>query len=155
MLFKGIEEYEKHPRIMELKVAFLFVRLRREYDYNTVINIFQGLTQAFGCNWKVIKGVIDSLSEIRKMQNTDWLRYRQELIFLGYLENKTKRQIALDIGLSETALYTTKYDYDVNSFVTKSWLNELDNSVTLAGIPLYAQEIYKFLMGLKILRGFL
>ena len=155
MVYNDLEEYERHPRIMELRIAFLFVRLRREYDYNTVVNIFQGLSHAFTCNWKIIKGIIDNLAEIRKMQTTDWLRYRQELIFLGYLDNKTKRQIALDIGLAETSLYTKKYDYDIESFLDKEWLKGLDDSVTLAGIPQYKIEIFKFLTGLKILRGFL
>jgi hypothetical protein len=147
--YENLEYYWTHPRLLELKFSEFFNHLRAEFPYNSVIGLFRGLSTAFNCNWTAIKGVIDNLHEIDKIRVKDWLRYRQEKIFLGYLNGKTNYEIAKEIGVSPNNLYSKRYPYKVHQFADEMWLEKLDDSVTLAGIPQYAKEISKFVAGLE------
>lgn len=153
MVLENLKKYQVHPRILELKIALFYTRLRREYEYNTVINIFQGLSQAFSCNWTAIKGIVDNMPSITRMKKYNWLRYRQEMLFLGFIEGKNKNEIAKDLGIKPSNLYASKYPYDAEEFATEEWLRELSNSVTLCGVPQYQKETYRFLLGLETLKG--
>lgn len=146
-------DYYIHPRIMELRFAIFYTRLRREYGYSELINYFSGLAKSFRCDWSVLKGVFDSVVNIKKVRNYNWLRYRQEMIFTCWLQGKGKRETAKDLGLKLQTLYVKKYPYDPEKFATKEWLRDLDKSVILAGIPKYKKELYKFIVGLDGLVG--
>jgi hypothetical protein len=151
-MYITLEDYREHPRILELKFSLFFANLRREYNYNDTIHIFRGLALSFQCNWEIIKGLIDNIFEMRRLEKIDWLRFRQEVLFIGYLKGKTKYQMAKEIGVKPALFYSTKYPYDAEKFADKNWLKELDKNVTLAGIPQYKIELEKFITGMDVLK---
>ena len=144
-------DFYKHPRVMELRLSIFYTKLRQEYGYNEIINIFEGLAKAFRCAWTPIKGLMDNMHQIKKLKKRDWLRYRQEMIFVCWLQGKTKVEIARDINVKPYTLYLKKYPINPEEFVDGVWLSKLEDSVTLAGIPQYKIELYKFINGLDSL----
>ena len=151
-MYNNLEDYRDHPRILELKFSLLFANLSRDYNYNDTIHIFRGLTLSFQCHWETIKGLIDNIFEIRRLEKIEQVRFRQEVLFIAYLEGKNKSVVARQLNVKPTLLYSKKYPYEVEEFLNDEWLKELDKSVTLSGIPQYKKELEKFVMGMESLR---
>jgi len=148
-----LKDYKRHPRILELKFVRMFNRLRLEFPYNTVVSIIKSLSEIFGCNWTSIKGIIDNLFEIDRVRKKDWVRHRQEIIFMGYLEGKTNYEISKELGINPSNLYSKKYPYRVKDFLNQEWLDKLDDSVVICWIPQYKSELITLLEHMESLKG--
>jgi hypothetical protein len=152
-MYKNLEDYKNHPRILELKFSLFFAGLGREYNYNDTIHIFRGLAMAFQCHWETIKGLIDNIFEIRRLEKIEQVRFRQEVLFIAYLEGKNKSVVARQLNVKPTLMYSKKYPYEAEEFINDEWLKRLDKSVTLSGIFQYKKELEKFMIGLESLRA--
>ena len=142
-----IEQYQNHPRILELRIILMFKTISKAYDYNTAIDLFQALSKVFRCNWQLVNGIINNVYNIRALEKRNKIRFRQEVVFMGLLYNET-RYVAVKnyLDLSLPAVYAKYLQYE--NFVTRDWLDELDQHIAICGIPHYRLEAERFIEGM-------
>lgn len=138
--------YRKHPRLLEIKLIVIFDILEREMGYERTMSLIEHLCKDFNCNYSNLVAIIGRRFNIKQYSKKDKIRWRQEVIFLGTLEDLTPNKIATDyLGLHSSTLYTNRDIYDIDNFVDKEWLDKLDETVTLCGTETYRNEVKRIL----------
>lgn len=143
-----LEQYKKHPRILEVRFILLFDLFEKEFGYNGVMDIFNGLCIGFKRNKQVLDTVIDKRFDIKRKSKTSVTKWRQEVMFMGACYGDTIYRIATDyLMIDPSNLYKKekKNMYDVNTFVTDEWLRSLDDEVKVTGGILHRNEVKGFL----------
>ena len=117
-----LERYKKHPRILEVRFILLFDLFEKEFGYNGVMDIFNGLCVGFKRNKQVLDTVIAKRFDIKRKSKTSVIKWRQEVMFMGACYGDTIYRIATDyLMVDPSNLYKKdkKHIYDVNTFVTE------------------------------------
>lgn len=143
-----LERYKKHPRILEVRFILLFDLFEKEFGYNGVMDIFNGLCIGFKRNKQVLDTVIAKRFDIKRKSKTSVIKWRQEVMFMGACYGDTIYRIATDyLMVDPSNLYKKdkKHIYDVNTFVTDEWLRELDDEVKITGGLIHRNEVKAFL----------
>lgn len=143
-----IDKYQKHPRILELRLIMLFKTIHQAYDYNSAFEFFQSLAKLFRCNWQLLSGVLNNVFKIRDLEKKDKNRFRQEVVFMGLLYNESRYAIVKNyLNLSLPSIYKKELQFE--NFITQRWLDDLDKNIVLCGIDGYKLEVLRFLEGLE------
>lgn len=137
--------YQRHPRILELKMVFMHQLLVNEYGDVFAQELFRMWCDLQRMNWSLINGFLNQKVKVKRLDVIDRDRFRQEVIFMGLLFNEVRREVAgRYLGISKTYIYRKDKNFDVNNYITKDWLLELDSNVVLCGIPQYKNEVERF-----------
>lgn len=146
-----ITPYKRHPRVVELRLILVYNALVREFGDNYAQQFFRKWCDLNKINSVVIFGIIAQNPAIRKLSVTKKERYRQEVILAGFLCGKSRLKIAKQyLGLTPRFLYSSKYDFAPEDFVTKEWLAGLDDHVVVCGVQNYRIEAERFLDALDM-----
>lgn len=143
-----LTKYRKHPRVLEVRLILLFDLFEREFGYNGVMNIFDGLCIGFKRSKELLDTVLARRFDIKRKSKTSKIKWRQEVMFMGMCYGETPYKIAKNyLMISPSNLYR-KSDaivYDPRTFVTDEWLRDLDDEAKIATNKLYRDEIKGFL----------
>lgn len=143
-----LEQYRKHPRILEVRFILLFDLFEREFGYNGVMDIFNGLCIGFKRNKDLLDTILAKRFDIKRKSKTSRTKWRQEVMFMGMCYGETPYKIAkyyLMVDPSNLYKRDRACVYDPKVFVTDEWLRDLDDEVKLAGGHIYRNEIKGFL----------
>jgi hypothetical protein len=143
----NLNEYRRHPRILELKLTSMHSLFLSEFGVEKTTNIFKGLCDVGRINWTIISSIINRKDVITEISKKDKLRYRQEVVFMGhcYGENRIRTGLRY-LNLTKRVMYETEdKGLDVNVFATKTWLDGLDYTLTISGVEAYRLEIERFI----------
>lgn len=150
----NVTQYQRHPRIIELRMILLHGLFIAEYGDKFTVDFFKAWCDMNKINYTFIMSVINQKVRIKQMDITDKLRYRQEVIFTGHVYNEARDAVgARFLNLSRTFLYREKELFDPNIFVTKEWLDLLDLNVVICGVPQYNNEALRFIESLEHFLG--
>lgn len=143
---ENIKEYKNHPRILELKVILYYTMLARQYGANKATEFFKSMCFIMAVDWQKINGMINQIPKIRHLERVDKRRFRQELVLMGWLYDESRYFIAKFIlNVSPATMYRKQAQLNPDDFLTEEWLQKLDDSVAICGIPQYALEARRFL----------
>ena len=143
-----LNRYRRHPRILEVRLILLFDLFEREFGYNGVMDIFNGLCVGFKRSKELIDIVLARRFDIKRKSKTAKVKWRQEVMFMSLCYGETPYKISKDyLLLSPSNFYRKSKDdtYDPKVFVTDEWLRDLDDEVKFAGNATYRSEIKGFL----------
>ena len=141
-----LTKYKNHPRILEVRLIMLFDLLEREYGFNGVMDIFDGLCIGFKRSKEMLDVVLARRFDIKRKSKTSKIKWRQEVMFMGMCYGEKPYKIAKTyLLLTPSALYMNRELNDPNNFVTDKWLLGLDDEVIVAGSKIYRNEIKGFL----------
>lgn len=143
-----LEQYRKHPRILEVRFILLFDLFEKEFGYNGVMDIFNGLCMGFKRNKDILDAIINKRFDIKRKSKTSVIKWRQEVMFMGMCYGDTAYKIAKDyLMIDPSNLYRRekKYIYDPKTFVTEEWLRSLDDEVKVTGGHIHRNEVRGFL----------
>ena len=129
----SLEEYKKHPRILEIRFILLFDMFEKEFGYQRTLKMYEAICSAFNGSMNLLMGLINKRFDIKRKAKTKYTRWRQEVIFAAYVHGETIYKVAKDyLNLTPQSLYN-KETYDVADFVTPAWLadstSELDSKL--------------------------
>lgn len=140
----SLEEYKKHPRILEIRFILLFDMFEKEFGYQRTLKMYEAICSAFNGSMNLLMGLINKRFDIKRKAKTKYTRWRQEVIFAAYVHGETIYKVAKDyLNLTPQSLYN-KETYDVADFVTPAWLTDLDNDIALCGMSHYKMEVIRF-----------
>lgn len=140
------EQYKEHPRILELRVVLYYSMLVRQYGVNKAIDFYKSICQLISVDWQKMNGIINQMPKIRHLEKLNIKRFRQELVFMGVLYDESRYFIAKYIlNVSPATMYRKDAGLNPEHFLSEQWIEELDNSVTICGIPQYALEAKRFI----------
>ena len=143
-------QYKYHPRVLELRLILFYTILVREYGANKANGFFQSFCELMTLDWQKINGIINQSSKIRQLEKMDRTRYRQELVFMGWLYDESRYFLAKNIlNLSTTVLYRKSANLNLEDFLNEEWLDRLEETVTVCGLPQYGLEAKRFLDAFK------
>ena len=141
-----LDKYKKHPRILEVRFILLFDLFEREFGYNGVMDIFNGLCVGFKRNKELLDTVLARRFDIKRKSRTSKIKWRQEVMFMGMCYKESPYKVAKNyLLIAPQNLYMNKEMNDPRYFVTDEWLRELDDEPKLAGSLVYRNEIRGFL----------
>ena len=143
-----LERYRKHPRILEVRFILLFDLFEKEFGYNGVMDIFNGLCIGFKRNKDILDAIINKRFDIKRKSKTSVIKWRQEVMFMGMCYGETPYKIAKNyLMVSPVNFYRKdrKDIYDPNTFITDEWLTSLDDEVKVTGGLVYRNEVRGFL----------
>ena len=141
-----LEKYRKHPRILEVRFILLFDLFEREFGYNGVMDIFNGLCVGFKRNKELLDTILARRFDIKRKSKTSRIKWRQEVMFMGMCYGETPYKIAKHyLLISPQNLYMHREINDPRHFLTDEWLRALDDEPVLAGGMIYRNEIKGFL----------
>ena len=147
---KDVSEYKTHPRILELRVILFYTMLSRQYGTHKATEFYRSMCKIMNVDWQKINGMINQIPKIRHLERYDKRRFRQELVFMGTLFKESRYFIAKHIlNVSVSGMYRKDAGLKVEEFLSQEWLDKLDDSVAICGIPQYALEARRFLDGFK------
>lgn len=140
-----LDEYKKHPRVLEIRFILFFDVLEREYGYQGAIKFIESICKAFNCNFMFLNGLINRRFEIKGKSKVKWRLWRQEVIFAAKVYGETVYKVARSyLGLDPHTIYSQSDIYDINKYCTGEWLSDFDTRVTLCGQPSYRLEVIRF-----------
>lgn len=140
-----LDEYKKHPRVLEIRFILFFGVLEREYGYQGAIKFIESICKAFNCNFMFLNGLINRRFEIKGKSKVKWRLWRQEVIFAAKVYGETVYKVARSyLGLDPHTIYSQSDIYDINKYCTGEWLSDFDTRVTLCGQPSYRLEVIRF-----------
>lgn len=143
-----LDKYKKHPRILEVRFILLFDLFEREFGYNGVMDIFNGLCIGFKRNKELLDTILARRFDIKRKSKTSKVKWRQEVMFMGMCYGETPYKIAKHYLLVDPSNFYRKsrdVTYDPKVFITDEWLRALDDEPVLAGGMIYRNEIKGFL----------
>lgn len=147
---ENLIEYKYHPRILELKVILYYTMLARQYGPNKATEFYKNLSYIMAVDWQKINVMISQIPKIRHLERVDKRRFRQELVFMGLIYGESRYFIARFIlNVSSSTMYRKDAQLNPDDFLSEEWLDKLDDSVAICGIPQYALEARRFLDGFK------
>ena len=140
-----LDDYKKHPRVLEIRFVLFFDVLEREYGYQGAIKFIESICKAFNCNFMFLNGLINRRFEIKGKSKVKWRLWRQEVIFAAKVYGETVYKVAKSyLGLDPHTIYSQSDIYDINKYCTGEWLSDFDTRVTLCGQPSYRLEVVRF-----------
>lgn len=141
-----VSKYKEHPRMLELRMILIFSVVATEYGHNKAMTIFKKLSEIFRNDFAKLSTVINSMPSITSMKRNNKWRWRQEVLFLGRLNNETRAETAAKYLQKH---YTTVYRQpELNNpeyFINQDWLDGLDDNVIICGVEAYRLEVLRFL----------
>ena len=141
-----LDKYKKHPRILEVRFILLFDLFEREFGYNNVMDIFNGLCIGFKRNKDLLDTVLARRFDIKRKSKTRKIKWRQEVMFMGMCYGETPYKIAKNyLLISPQNLYMHRELNDPRYFLTDEWLRDLDDEPVVSGNLIYRNEIKGFL----------
>ncbi len=143
-----LEQYKKHPRILEVRFILLFDLFEKEFGYHGTMDIFKGLCIGFNRNKDLLDNILAKRFDIKRKSKTSINKWRQEVMFMGMCYGETPYKIAkhyLMVSPSNMYRKSAACTYDPNRFVTDEWLRSLDDEVKIAGGHIHRNEIKGFL----------
>lgn len=136
----------KHPRIIELRIVLMFDVFAREYNQDKAMNFFRSLCEITNIEWNRISAILNTYYSVKRMEATNELKYRQQVILMGLLWNDTRLYAATKyLGISKTTLYTRDNKLSLEDFISNEFLQDLSNAVGLCGQEAYKIEGIRFL----------
>lgn len=145
---KDVSEYKTHPRILELRVILFYTMLSRQYGTHKATEFYRTMCKIMSVDWQKINGMINQIPKIRHLERYDKRRFRQELVFMGMLFEESRYFIAKYIlNVSPASMYNKKAGLKPEHFISDEWLDKLDDSVAICGIPQYALEARRWVEG--------
>lgn len=147
------KKYRIHPRVLELKFTVIHNNFVLEYGIEKTAIMFQKFCELARINWTIISSTIGRKDMITNMFIRDRLRYRQELVFTGYVFDESHKNIAKKYLMNSRRIL---YEYAEgmlvpNNFISEDWLDQLDYNVVIAGTKAYALELGRFIDFVMIL----
>lgn len=139
--------YKYHPRIMELRFAYIYRLARQNYGEEQSHEIMKKMIEMLNCNWTLLSQVLSKESRILSARTISKLRRKQATIFMGELYDESRYTVAkryLNVG--EAYLYQKPRLHNPSQFVTDEWLEELDDEIVIASVSAYRLELKKFLL---------
>jgi hypothetical protein len=141
-----LDKYKNHPRVLEVRLILLFDIFEREFGYNGVMDIFNGICVGFKRSKELLDTVLARRFDIKRKSKTRRIKWRQEVMFMGMCYGETPYKIAkYYLLISPQTLYMNREMNDPRYFVTDEWLRDLDDEPVVAGNLLYRNEIKGFL----------
>lgn len=141
-----LDRYKNHPRILEVRLVLLFDLFEREFGYNGVTDIFNGLCIGFKRNKELLDTVLNRRFDIKRKSKTSKIKWRQEVMFMGICYGETPYKVAKNyLLIAPQNLYMNKEMNDPRYFLTDEWLRDLDDECKVAGNLIYRNEIKGFL----------
>lgn len=141
-----LDRYKNHPRILEVRLVLLFDLFEREFGYNGVTDIFNGLCVGFKRNKELLDTVLNRRFDIKRKSKTSRIKWRQEVMFMGICYGETPYKVAKNyLLIAPQNLYMNKEMNDPRYFLTDEWLRDLDDECKVAGNLIYRNEIKGFL----------
>lgn len=145
MIDFDVKKYKVHPRILEVRFVLLFDMFVREYGELVATKFYESVASAFFCDMTKIKGLINQRFELKRMQKSKKIRWRQEVIFAAYCYDESIYKVAKDyLIMTPSNIYNQPALYDMNVFLTDEWLRQLDHEPILCGVPAYRTEVNRF-----------
>jgi hypothetical protein len=142
---KDVSEYKRHPRILELRVILFYTMLSRQYGTHKATEFYRSMCKIMNVDWQKINGMINQIPKIRYLERYDKRRFRQELVFMGTLFKESRYFIAKHIlNVSPATMYKKTAGLKYDDFMSEEWLDKLDDSVAICGIPQYALEAQRW-----------
>lgn len=139
-------KYKKHPRILEIRLILLYDLFEREFGYNGVVDLFNGLCVGFKREKYLLDSVISQRYDIKRKSKLDKIKWKQELLFMGMCYGETPYKVAKAYcGVTPSAFYQSREYYDPDIFVTEEWLMSLDDECKIATSQMYRNEVKAFL----------
>jgi hypothetical protein len=140
------QEYKYHPRILELRVILYYTMLVRQYGVSKAVEFYKAICNITAVDWQKINGLINQMPKIRHLEKVNKKRFRQELVFMGLIYEESRYFISRYIlNVSPATLYRKDAELNPEGFINSDWLSDLDNNVTICGIPQYGLEARRFI----------
>lgn len=139
-----LEEYKRHPRVLEVRFVLLFNMVEREYGYNQTLKLFQSICTSFNCNMTFLQGIINKRYDIQRGKRGR-IMWRQEIVFASACYGESLYKVANDhLRVKPSTIYKQNKLYSLSEFCNDEWLRELDNRVILCGQAAYRTEVIRF-----------
>lgn len=140
-----VSSYRKHPRMMELRYAFLHERLTADWGEVKANEIVEAFCTAFQCDPTKMRAITNRLRDIRKVHPKTTARYAQEIIFMGWLDDESLMVVADKYLRKDRRRVYGKAFFKIDQFVTPEWLALLDDEPIMCGIGSYRVELERFM----------
>lgn len=143
-----------HPRIVELRIIGIFNILANEYGVNETTEYLKNMCFLMRVEWSKISAILNSQYQIRALEKRDLRRFRQEVITAGLSWGESRWYTAQTyLNISHTTLYTKANMLKPELYVSHSWIQELNNNVTICGHEAFKLEALRFMEGLSRFLG--
>lgn len=139
------EMYKQHPRVLEVRFALLYQIFEKEFGEIQARKILESICTAFSINYEIITHILNTRYDIRRDTSMRWKKWRQTVIFIGYLYDVTVFKLAEYLGVQPQTIYRQKEFYDVSSYLNDEWLGQLDDKVCLCKMSSYRMELQRFM----------
>lgn len=141
-----LEKYKKHPRVLEVRFCVFFHLLEKEYGYAGAMKFVTAICSAYSCNISLLNALINRRFDIIRNGKTRYRFWRQEIIFMGYVNGETTYRVAKDfLNINPHVLYSQSDIYNINKFCTNEWLEKFDKQTMFCGQDYYKIEVSRFL----------
>ncbi|MCK9326060.1 MAG: hypothetical protein M0P69_11270 [Bacteroidales bacterium] len=141
-----INEYMRHPRVVELRLVLLNEQIKREYGEEFAQNFIRHWCDLFKVNYTLIRGILNQTKQVLRLSLSDRTRFRQEVVFMGHIYKESRMHIAKRfLNLSSRRLYRENNGYGLEGFLTEDWCADLTDHVAACGIKPYKIEAERFL----------
>lgn len=147
------KQYRKHPRILELRFLMIHSNFAMEFGLEHTAIMFEAICRAARINWSILSSVIGRQDVILGLSQTDRLRYRQELVFMGDIFNESRITVAKKyLRISKRLMYEAFDGMLIpTKFLNEEWLDKLDYHVVVAGNVAYSNELERFINYIAIM----
>lgn len=141
-----LEKYKKHPRVLEVRFCVFFHLLEKEYGFQGAMKFVTAICGAYSCNISLLNALINRRFDIIRNGKTKYRFWRQEIIFMGYVNGETTYRVAKDfLNINPHVLYSQSDIYNINKFCTNEWLEKFDKQTMFCGQDYYKIEVSRFL----------
>ena len=140
-----LDEYKKHPRVLEVRFMLFFDMLEKDYGYQGAIKFVESICKAFNCNFMFLNSLINRRFDVKRKTKVRWRLWRQEVIFTaGVYGERIYTAAEKYLHIKANTLYAQSDLYSINKFCDAEWLRGLDERVVLCGQPGYRLEVIRF-----------
>ena len=143
-----------HPRMLELRVSAIHSNFVADIGLERTNEFFRHFCDVFNVNHTVISSLLGRKHMITKMNITNKVRYRQELLIMGLAWGEGISETSLKyLGVSRAVVYSGHDgQLRLEHFFSPEWEERLDYNVEVASVDAYRIECTRFLEMLDILR---
>lgn len=152
---RGIDllSYRNHPRIVELRVVFLYQLLVKEYNEAFAQSFLKHWCDLHSINSTLIRGLLNQASQIMRLSTVDKVRFRQEAVFMGHIYKESRLVVSEKyLGISSRRLYKEADEFKMEHFLNQEWLNLLSDSVVVCGMKPYLVEASRFVESIAVFK---
>jgi len=146
--------YKFHPRILELRFVVLIRYLILQMgDRATVDRFITFMSEAYCINEQFLLSVVNRSSEILSFEKENPVRFVQEVALSTFLYGYDKPMLAnLLIKTMNSLNNEVLYPYRPEKFLSKDWLDMLNEEVIICGVKAYEVELTRFLKAYEHIR---